>query len=440
MPSRSLPFQTDCRTCRVRTHSIARSPVLALLLLIVTLTLAGCGGGPPPVAEKKAAELPVLQAEVLTVQHQSWPLIVRTQGSLVADEVSVVGVRAAGRVAETPVDLGDQVAAGATLIRLDDAEFELAVVQADAQLVQSRAAVGLKPGDPVEKLDPENAPPVRQERALWNEAIAELERARELLARKALTTAELQQVEAAERVAEARYSAALNSVREKIALIGVRSAELAIARQRLDDALIKAPFAGLIEQRHVAAGSYVKVGDPIVTLVRSSPLRFRGSMPERHARNLQVGQEVRLRIESIEQSRTVRVTRISPALDVRSRGLLFEALVDNADGQLRTGLFAEAEVVLQTDAQALVVPASSVSEFAGAEKVWQVIDGSAREQIVQTGQRRGDLVEITDGLSVGDRILLDASQGQVARIEPLPPRASVIPSSTSHEASTVGSE
>jgi len=434
--------------CRPFPDLLARLPAVCRLNLVAvplcvtaSLLLSGCGGGGQPSTDQKpAAELPVVQADVLTVQDRPWPLILRTQGSLLADEVSVVGARGAGRVDETPVDLGDHVPEGAILARLDDAQFELDVIQSEAQLVQSRAALGLKPGDPVEKLDPENAPPVRQERALWDEALAELERARELLARKALTPAELQQVEAVERVAEARYSAALNSVREKIALISVRSAELAIARQRLEDAVIKAPFAGLVEQRHIAVGSYVKVGDPVVTLVRSSPLRFRGTIPERHARSLKIGQEVRLSIESFEQPRTVRVTRISPALDIRSRGLLFEAAVDNADGQLRTGLFAEAEVVLRTDALALVIPASCVTEFAGAEKVWLVADGSAREQIIQTGQRRGDSVEITDGLKPGDRILLDAGLGQVARIEPLTPEASAVPADSPHDGSAVGSE
>ena len=69
-----------------------------------------------------------------------------------------------------------------------------------------------------------------------------------------------------------------------------------------------------------------------------------------------------------------------------SRSLAFEVLVDNRDGQLRTGLFGEAEVVVDPAAQSLVIPRAAILEFAGAEKVWKIIDGMAKEQIVRTAR------------------------------------------------------
>lgn len=397
--------------------------VRATLCLGMALA-CGCGRSVPPAAGQAASgdELPVLQVEVLTVRPGPWPLVVRTQGSLVADEVAVIGAKVAGRVADVHVDLGDVVRAQAPLVTLDRAEFLLQVSQAEAQLSQARAAVGLGPDDPVEKLDPKSAPPVREEKAVWDEAKAKSLRWQQLRAQNAVTETDYEQVIAAERVAEARYSSALNSVNEKIAVIGVRAAELSLAKQRLQDAIILTPFDGLVQQRHVAPGTFVQVGDAIATLVRSNPLRFRGTMPERHAQHLALGQQVRLHIEPEAEPRVAQVTRISPALDERSRALLFEARVENDDGQLRTGLFAEAEVVLDPAATSIVVPASSLVEFAGAEKVWKVVDGAAQEQIVQTGQRRAEGVEVVSGLGSGDVILRDAGLGRAARVEPLPSR------------------
>src|SRR5690606_2333426 len=92
--------------------------------------------------------------------------------------------------------------------------------------------------------------------------------------------------------------------------------------------------------------------------------------------------------------------------------------IDNSDGALRAGLFAEAQVVLNPTARALVIPQSALHEFAGAEKVWKVVDGTAAEQVVRTGRRRDGRVEVIEGLSPGDVILLDASVGRVARIQP----------------------
>ena len=401
-----------------RFHRAARSRFAAWALCGALLPL-GCGTSTETPSAATTQPVPTIEAELVRVQARSWPTIVRSQGNLVADEVAVVGAKVAGRVAEVHVDLGDFVRAGKPLAHLDQSEFLLEVAQAEAQLAQARSAVGLKPGDPVDQLDPESSPPVRQEQATWDEAKANLDRSTRLQTQGAITDSEYDQFVAAERVAEARYASALNSVHEKIALVGVREAELSLARDRLLDATIPAPFDALVQQRHVAPGVYVDVGDAVATMVRANPLRFQGTIPERHAQRLALGQEVRLKIESIAEPRTVRITRISPALDRLSRSLLFEAEVDNSDRRLRTGLFAEAEVVLDPDAEVLVVPASAVVEFAGAEKVWKVVDGRAAEQEVLTGGRRGEGIEIIEGLVTGDLILQDAAGGRIAKVQPM---------------------
>jgi multidrug efflux pump subunit AcrA (membrane-fusion protein) len=130
------------------------------------------------------------------------------------------------------------------------------------------------------------------------------------------------------------------------------------------------------------------------------------------------GQQVQLQIESVAEPRTAEVTRISPTLDPLSRSLMFEAQIDNPDGQLRTGLFAEAELVVEPEAQSLVLPLSAVVRFAGAEKVWKVVDGVAAEQEVFTGQQRGDRIEILRGVSSGDVVLRNGAEGRIAKILP----------------------
>jgi RND family efflux transporter MFP subunit len=387
------------------------------------VAISGCGQHAPPEAAKAPgaaqADLPVVKAVVLTVEERSWPTIVKTQGSLIADEVTVVGAKVGGRVATVRFDLGDTVAAGAELAVLDQEEFKLQISLAEAQLTQARAALGLAPASPVESLKPESAPPVREAKAVWEEVIARIERLKPLAARNAVTKDELEQALADEGVASAKYSAAVNGVREKIALIGVRAAELSVAQQRMDDTTIHAPFEGLVQQRHVAPGTYLQVGDAVATLVRTSTLRFRGTIPERHAYRLAVGQQVTLHIESVPQPLVASITRISPNVEEMNRSLAFEAEVPNADGRLRAGLFAEAEVVVDAEAVALVVPRSAIVEFAGAEKVWKLVEGVAQEQTVQTSRRDDKVVEIVGGLAAGDAILVQASEGRVARIDPV---------------------
>jgi len=381
----------------------------------------GCDSGPDAASGPAASEqpVPVIEVRVQEVEPQVWPLIVRTQGSLVPDEVVVLGTRVAGRVSEVHVDLGDVVSAGDPVMTLDQADFQLQIDQAEAELTAARSAVGLKPDDPLDKLDPRNSPPVRQEKAIWDEARSNHERARQLVLQNAISESEIRQIAAAESVAEARYAAALNSVNEKIALISVRAVELSLARQQISDSVVRAAFDGQVESRHVAPGTFVQIGDSVVTMVRNRPLRFRGSLPERHAHQLKAGQDIVLQIESIPEPRKAQVTRISPALDELSRALTFEARVDNQDGQLRAGLFAQAAIVIDASARAIAVPKTAVTEFAGVEKVWTVVDGMAHEVVVQTGQRRGDSVEVLGGLNSGDVILSNGSRGRIARVRPL---------------------
>jgi RND family efflux transporter MFP subunit len=420
-------------------------PVLYLLPLGVALAgigLAGCGRGAhaETAPKAKANEPPVLQAAVLMIEPTTWPATVRTQGSLAADEVTIVGAKVAGRVSDLSFDLGDAVKGHTVLATLDQDDFRLQVSLADAQLTQSRAALGLKPDDPVESLDPQTAPPVREAKAVWDETRARVARVRQLQlhTRNTVTQEEYDQAVAAEASAEARHAAAINGVGEKIAQINVRASELNVAKQHLSDTVIHAPFDGLVQERHVAHGSFVQIGDPIVTLVRTSVVRFHGTVPERHAHRLALGQAVRLKIEGFSLARTATVTRISPTVEEMSRSLAFEAQVDNRDGLLRTGLFAEAEVVVDPAAQSLVVPQAAILEFAGAEKVWKLVAGVAKEQIVQTARHGEHGVEIVGGLKPGDLILADAVKGRVARIDPIyQPAAAVneLPGGESAEAS-----
>ncbi len=102
-----------------------------------------------------------------------------------------------------------------------------------------------------------------------------------------------------------------------------------------------------------------------------------------------------------------RVARVSPAIDESSRTLMVEAEVPNQQGQLRPGSFANAEIVLQAQEKAIVVPASALVTFAGVDKVLVVKDGKSLEKRVNTGRRDGDRIEIVSGLGAGEQVIVD---------------------------------
>ena len=402
--------------------------VLTLGVLTTTLFLlaVGCNRGEVATVKAIPAELETIDVETIVVHQQPWPTILRSQGTLDADEQSVVGSKVSGRVGQIHVDVGDIVRQGDPLVTLEREDAMLRVVQAEAQLSQSRAAVGLTDGMSVETLDPKTSPPVREAEATWDEATNALKRSARLLSQNAIAQSEYDQADALERVASARYASALNGVREKIAMISVRQAELSMAKQQLDDTIIVSPLDGYVQQRNVAPGTFVSVGQTIASIVSTDPLRFRGTIPERYAQSLRIGQEIRLQIESVSEPRNAKITRINPTLNQQSRTLAFEAEIDNHDRVLRSGLFAEAEVEIDATAEKLVIPESALLEFAGTRKVWKVIDGVAHEKAIITGARRNGHCEVIQGLAIGEVILRNAVQGRVATVSSSSPRVNPI--------------
>ncbi|HEY2893180.1 MAG TPA: efflux RND transporter periplasmic adaptor subunit [Pirellulales bacterium] len=401
---------------RLTCHLRSRCASWALIGCCAALAAAGCHRTEPPGETPQAAnraEQPAEQAvNVVEAGLRPWPRIVRVQGTLSEDESAQLGVKVAGRVKEVLVDLGSKVALGQPIAKLDTEEFDLKVRQAEAQVAQARATLGLKGNTLDDKVDPQKASPVLQELAMLEDARLNVNRAHRFTEKSVFTQEEVQARESTLRVAEARHVSALNAVHEQIAILALRRAELALTIQNRKDAIIKAPFDGIVHERHVAPGSYVSIGQPVATLVRISPLRFRAGVPERSVMGVTVGQPIRLLLEAQPQPLEAKISRISPLLDLSSRALAIEADIDNSSETWRAGLFAEAEILVDPSQQALAVPARSVVAFGGVEKVWIVKDNHCSPRPVRTGRRSAEYVEIIHGLEPGELVVVEGPLGR----------------------------
>lgn len=394
-----------------------RSPRYLVFALAATLGCHFAETSHTTDPDDELVEPTVFSAPVEPVVQCKWPIVVRSQGSLMADEVAVIGAKVAGRVEKTHVDLGSRVAAGDVLATLQSQEFELKVQQAEAQLAEACAAIGLKPDDSVADLDAESVPTVRVAKAIWEEARDSLNRTEQLQKSKAISRSEYERQRAAERVAAAQYQSALSGVAEKTALIQVRRATLAMAQQDLQDAIIRAPFDGVVQQRHVAEGVIVSESMPLITLVRTDPLRYRGRVPELKAFSVRDGQSLKIYVEGFPEPLDSVVKRTSPSLDESNRSLVIEGDVQNSEGMLRSGVFAEGEIVVDAEATTIAVPSTAVGEFAGVHRVWLVTDGVAAQQQVEVGRRTDSQVEILTGLDADQWVIVDFNQGVAGRIE-----------------------
>jgi RND family efflux transporter MFP subunit len=376
-----------------------------------SIACAGCEHAEPAVSMPLTAAA-AKEVIVVAARSELWPETIRVQGSLLAYEDAVIGSKLAGRVDTVAIDLGSIVRQGEPLVTLVRSELDLRVQLAEAQLRQACAAIGITPDEDETRFNVQQAPGAMMEQALVSEALGNVNRARPLLASRAVTEGEYDTLVAQFKAAQARYNAALNAVGEQVSLIGVRRKELALAQQMVADSQIVAPFDGVVGERRVSPGEYVQPGQAVVTLVRADRLRFTAGVPESRAASIRVGQRVEIERGGRNAPPLVTsISRLSPTVMQSSRSILIEADVPNPELELQAGLFAEAELVVDPNAQAIVVPAGAVSRFAGVQKVWVVAGGVARQQTVRTGRQENGRVEILDGLTAGSVLVLNAADG-----------------------------
>jgi multidrug efflux pump subunit AcrA (membrane-fusion protein) len=359
-------------------------------------------------------EVRLVPARVLPLERT-----VPATGALLAWEQTTLSVKVAGRLKTLAVDLGSVVRSGEVLAEVEPRDYELRVQQAEAALAQARAALGLPLEGTDDRIALEETSPVLQARAVLEEATKNRERVLRLADQGISSTAERDSVEAAFRVAQSRYAAALDEARTRLAALAQRRAELELARQQLTDTRVRAPFDGVIQERVAHLGEFLPAGAPVVRLVRTAPLRLRLEVPERQAGPLRSGQPVRFTVEGSPAVYHTTLARLSPALVESSRVLVVEADVPNSDGALRAGSFVRAEVVVQTNAPGLTVPVEALVVFAGIEKVVLVREGRALERTVTTGRRGPGWVEIVAGLEPDTPVVLapgNLQTGQPVRV------------------------
>lgn len=395
---------------------------LALAAPLAVL-LAGCGGDAASAAKKnaKASDGEARQVRVVKAEESRLARTVDVSGTLAADQQAMLGLKVAGRLDKILVDIGTPVRRGQAIARLVPTDFELRVQQAQTALVQARVRLSLPPEGPDAIVPPEQTAGVRQAAATLKQAQLNLDRMKRLFDQQLVPRSDLDSAEAALGVADGRHQEAVEEARTRQAILGQRRSELGLAQQQLTDSVLTAPFEGIIRERLANAGDYVAVGAPVAVLVQIHPLRLRLAVPERDAAGVKVGQRVDLTVEGNPGKHAGRVARISPSISEDNRTLMVEAEVPNADGRLRPGSFARAEIVVLAADLAVLVPASSIVSFAGIDKVIGVEGGKAVEKRVKTGRKAGDRVEIVDGVKAGDSVVVEPGNlvsGEAVRAVP----------------------
>src|SRR5438105_4418758 len=426
----------------------SRPARVALAAVVLAAALAGAGGGR---SESKAdaagaggdakggrgrapaaseAAQPVVAVTTAKAVAREVPSYIQATGSLIADESSDVAPQTSGQVVATPVNIGAFVRQGTVLARLNqrDALLRLqqaqaGVAQAEAGVRQAEARLGLQPGG---NFDASTIPEVRSANAALEQAEANLRlaeanerRYRELVqtgdvamsvydqyrtqrdtARAQVNNAR-QQLETAINVAR-QSNQAVQSAQAQVE--SARSA-VAIAQKAVADTVIRAPYAGYVSSRPVAVGEYVTPASVVATVLRTNPIKLDIQVPEADVPFITPGMGVSLQVDAHgDQKFAGQVSAVNPAVDPVSRSATVEALVENGDNALRSGMFATARIVRQGGTTAVFVPKAAVVSDQNTQsyRVFVIQNDAARLRVVQVGQEEDDTVQILNGVNADE--------------------------------------
>lgn len=305
--------------------------------------------------QQAAYQYPPVKVALAPVTQDSAPRTFYGVGELEAGSQVFVAAETSGRITKIDFDSGQQVKKGQLLVQLNDA-----VEQADLARYQAQ---------------------LRNAARLYN-------RTQTLAVKNLVAEAQVDSTRAERDIAQ-------GLIRQTQALIAQKA--------------IRAPFDGIIGIRQVHEGQYLSPGEAIASLVDTKTLKLNFSLDEQASPELHIGQIVDIHVDAYpEKTFPARISAIDPLVG-KSRTVQLQATLENSDGALKAGMYANVNVVRQAASQVLTIPETAVTYTAYGNTVF-VAEGNgdamtAKQVSVKTGQRWNGKIEIEQGLNAKDKVV-----------------------------------
>jgi HlyD family secretion protein len=331
----------------------------------------GGGRGPagPMTVELAAASRGVVAQRLVVV------------GNLVGDATVSVVPRAAGRLQEVYVKLGDRVSRGQQLAKIEDQELREQIRQAEAAQEVSRATI-------------------RQREADLKLAETNVERSRSLFERQLLPKQTLDDN-------EARYQSAIAALDLARAQSTQSQARLEELRITMQNTVIVSPVNGFVARRAADPGAFASQNAPVVDVVDISRVRLVVNVVEKDLKQVQQGDTTQVEVDAFPgETFAGRIARVAPVLDPATRTAPIEIEIPNADFRLKPGMYARVGITTEQRPNALVVPSNALVDIGGERGVFIAkADNTAEFRKVEIGIEEPTKAEILAGLEEGERVV-----------------------------------
>lgn len=345
----------------------ARAALPAWAIACLMACAQGCGEseqGSAAVVTERSTAVTVQSPEQRNVQY-----VLTALGSIESIHHPTISAETNGQIVEVAISEGQSAEARQLLARIDDTLHEIEAAKADAEL--QRAEVSLQN--------------------------------------------QREEVQRLQSLAKSQ-SVSKDQLEDEQAQLAIMTAQREVVEKERDQAhylesktRVIAPQAGLIARRHISLGDYVVQGTPLFDLVSVDRLKARLSFPEHDAARIAIGKTVMLTSPAAPGvTANGEVTGINPQISVHNRAIEITVEFDNPGGWL-PGASVDATVIVDTHADAMTLPPTSVVTRGQQAVVFLVVEGRAEQRAVELGWREVDWVEVTAGLGADDRVVVEGA-------------------------------
>jgi len=348
-----------------------RFVITTLCTAIATSLLTGCDGDPPS-DERRVGKTPDTSSPVNVTtaipEYISLSEPIFVTGTILARRTTNITPMVGGLIEEIFVNVGSRVDKGQPLLRLRQKDFELRV---------SRVSEAKRLAE-----------------AEHEDAERDLENAIALEKNKALSAELLDDRRTRVEVTKAK--------------LGIANANLAEAQKEMDDSITRAPYRGVITQKHVDEGAYVpsimRSERPVLQIQQIDVMVALVLVPESHLNAIELGTPGKVHIPSMNQTYDSEVALINDRVDHKTRTIDVRLGIPNADYAIKPGLFIEVELK-PIPRQALVLPPEATTGSGSSRRVLVVEDGVVSAREVQVRQLSDGRLEVIKGITT-DAVLV----------------------------------
>ena len=302
-------------------------------------------------------------------------------GNLIGEATVDVVPRTAGRLVSVNVKLGDRVARGQLLAKIEDQEVNEQVKQAEASYAVAQATI-------------------RQREADLKFAEINLERSKNLFQRQLLPRQSLDDAEARQSASAAQ----LDLSRAQFSQAEARLEELRIAKGNTN---IVSPVNGFVGKRNADPGAWASSQTPVVSVVDISSVRLVANVVERDLRLVNTGDPALVEVDAFPgESFKGRIARVAPVLDPATRTAEIEIEVPNAGFRLKPGMYARMSVTIDSRTGATLLPRAALVDYAGKRGVFTMTaDNKAQFMPIEIGIEDETRVEARSGVAAGETVV-----------------------------------